>query len=407
MGGRRNVKGALLGVFLLGLGACGESVTEFRMRMLPEDASGGGDSLSPIFEQKSQVRIVHVPTDISLSGLELLASGEVDLALVDNSSPFHSGVRAVLPVFKSVLHLLMSDDADFTDPEQSLRGKTIFIYEGSAAGKAFLRIIASRQQLEPDEYTVVTALAPGETDLIIYFGPINPRDHSWYTNGYSLYSMKNDDLEQALSSEAISYLVPQMQPKIIPAHTYDLPGNDQPIYSLQVDTVLAASKSASESAVYELTKTLVERKPWFSAIAPGVFSGITEDFDPMTLSLPLHRGARRYLERDEPSVLERYAESINMLVYVFFLLITGVVGLTRWHARRKKDRIDEFYSRIIAIRLRARSEPHTQLLLELQQLELEAFDSLISEKLAANESFRIFIELLTRAISELDVEKHP
>jgi len=38
---------------------------------------------------------------------------------------------------------------------------------------------------------------------------------------------------------------------------------------------------------------------------------------------------------------------------------------------------------------------------ELHQLELYAFESLISEKLAADESFRIFIELLIRAMEEL------
>ena len=128
------------------------------------------------------------------------------------------------------------------------------------------------------------------------------------------------------------------------------------------------------------------------------------------LSFPLHSGARRYIDRNEPSTLERYAETINMLVYVTFLLLTAGVGFARWHARRKKDRIDHFYSRIMAIRVRALKEPRLPLLAELQQLELEAFDALIKEKLAADESFRIFIELLTRATAELraldKVEKH-
>ena len=92
-----------------------------------------------------------------------------------------------------------------------------------------------------------------------------------------------------------------------------------------------------------------------------------------------------------------------MLAYLLFALLTGVFGLARLHSHRKKDRIDEFYSKIMAIRMRAMNEPHEPLLLELHQLELEAFDSLISEKLAADESFRIFIELLTRAIDELNV----
>ena len=124
---------------------------------------------------------------------------------------------------------------------------------------------------------------------------------------------------------------------------------------------------------------------------------------PQDLSFPLHSGSRRYMERDEPGMLERYAETINMLVYLFFVVLTGGFALARVHSRRKKDRIDEFYSRVMAIRMRAMNEPHGPLLFELQQLELEAFGSLIAEKLAADESFRIFIELLTRAIDELDV----
>ncbi|MEH6589015.1 MAG: TAXI family TRAP transporter solute-binding subunit [Halioglobus sp.] len=398
----------LLGItLLLGLAACENSITEFRMRMLPEETASGPSPLNPIFEQKSLIRIVHVPTEPGSSGIDLLASGDVDLALVENSSPFHPGIRAVLPVFKSVLHLLIRDGADFSNQEQPLRNKSIYIYEGSAAGKTFLQIAASRQQLQANDYTITTELIPSETDLIIYFGPISPRDTSWYVGGYTLLSMADGDGTQALSSDAISYLIPQMQAKIIPAHTYDLPGNDKPVHSLEVDTLLATHKDVPVHAIYELTKTLLERKPWFSAIAPEVFSGITENFDVMSLNQPLHSGARRYLERDDPSVLERYAETINMLVYLFFLFITAIIGLSRWHAHRKKDRIDEFYSRIMAIRMRAMTEPHGPLLHELQQLELEAFDSLIAEKLAANESFRIFIELLTRAISELDLNKHP
>ena len=142
----------------------------------------------------------------------------------------------------------------------------------------------------------------------------------------------------------------------------------------------------------------------FAAVAPEMFSGIGENFDRYSLSFPLHSGARRYLARDEPSTLERYAETINMLVYLFFVLLTGGFGLARLLSRRKKDRIDKFYSKVMAIRMRAMDEPHASLLFELQQLELEAFESLISEKLAADESFRIFVELLTRAIAELDAK---
>jgi len=279
------------------------------------------------------------------------------------------------------------------------RGTTIYVTNGSPAGATFIRIVAERQKLKPSEYRIVTELVPGQPDIIIYFGPINTRNPSWFVPGYRLYSMNYDDSERAMSSKAIGYMMPQMQPMIIPAKTYDLPGNEQAINTVAVDGLLATRKDLSENVIYELTRTLLEQKPRFTAVAPEIFSGVREDFDPLSLNFPLHSGARRYLARDEPSTLERYAESINLVVYLVFLVLTGFIGLARSY--RKKDRIDGFYSKIMAIRIRAESEPREQLLFELQQLELEAFQSLIAEKLAADESFRIFIELLTRAMTEL------
>lgn len=49
----------------------------------------------------------------------------------------------------------------------------------------------------------------------------------------------------------------------------------------------------------------------------------------------------------------------------------------------------------MVIRVREKYEPHRGMGEKLQQLEVEAFASLISEKLAADEGFRIFIEWLT------------
>ncbi len=360
--------------------------------------------LQPIFKQQSGLKIVNDDIDSSKSALRALVGGEADLALIENSSPFEAGVRTILPVYKSVLHILIPEDGELDDSEQPLRDKTIYISNDSPAGRSFIEMAASRQKLSVDEYKIVTTFTPGQTDIIIYFGPINPRNPSWYVPGYKLYSLDYDDVERAMSSKAIAYMLPHIEPEIIPAQTYDLPGNQKDIYTLAVDTLLATRKDIPERVIYQLTRTLLEQKPRFAAVAPEMFSGIGENFDRYSLSFPLHSGARRYLARDEPSALERYAETINMLVYLFFVLLTGGFGLARLHSQKKKDRIDKFYSKVMAIRMRAMNEPHAPLLFELQQLELEAFDSLISEKLAADESFRIFVELLTRAIAELDVK---
>jgi len=199
----------------------------------------------------------------------------------------------------------------------------------------------------------------------------------------------------------VPYLVRNMYSATIPASTYNIPGNDKDLRTIATDTLLVTRKDVPESVIYELTRTLLEQKPRFTAVAPQLFQGINESFDPLEFSFPLHSGARRYLARDEPGFLERYAELINMLVYVTFLVLTGLLALARWRMRRKKDRMDTFYQRVLAIRERAAGEDHAVLIAELYALEHEAFDSLIAERLAANESFRIFTDLMVRTRAEL------
>ena len=383
------------------LSGCGREPTELNIFAAPYSDSNM-EGLQAIFEQQSRVRLTPVLLDPDVGEFEALNEGLVELALVENSTPFQSGMRAILPMHESVLHLLVRDGVDLSQAEQPLMNKTIYVGEHSLAGQTFVKLVAKRQRLQETDYKLITRLDGQAPDVVVHFGPINPARPSWFLPGYSLFSLSHDDDEdRAMSSRAISYTMPQMYPKMIPARTYNLPGNEQEIHTVAVDAILATNKAVPEGIIYELTRTLLEQKPRFAAIAPEVFAGIREDFNPLQLNFPLHSGARRYLARDEPSLLERYAESINLVVYLVFLVLTGMVALTRWHAHRKKDRIDKFYTRIFAIRMRAMKEPPEQLLQELQQLELEAFESLIKEKLAADESFRIFIELLTRAMDEV------
>jgi TRAP-type uncharacterized transport system substrate-binding protein len=387
----------MIATTLSGCGRKASELTIFAARYSDSNMAG----LQAIFEQQSNIRLTPVSVTADIGEFEALSEGLVDLALVENSTAFQAGLRAILPMHESVLHLLVRDGVDVSHPQQPLRNKTIYVDEHSQAGQSFVKLVARRQRLAETEYQLITSLDSQQPDVVVYFGPINPAQPLWFSSGYSLYSLSHDNQDRALSSLAISYMMPQMHPKVIPARTYDLPGNEREIHTVAVDAILATNKAVPEAVIYELTRTLLEQKPRFSAITPEVFAGIREDFNPLQLNFPLHSGARRYLARDEPSLLERYAESINLLVYLVFLILTGMVALTRWHAHRKKDRIDTFYTRIFAIRMRAMKEPPEPLLLELQQLELEAFESLINEKLAADDSFRIFIELLTRAMDEI------
>ncbi len=385
---------AALVAFLTVMAGCEVGTRVLRMHVQNYQGIDPGELVS-VFEQRAGIRLERIAAEPGESSMEALLSGKADLALVSNSTPFTAGIRAVLPAYEGVLHVLVREGVTKEDVILSLRNMHIYVANNSRAGREVVRVLAERQGLEPGDYAVESTFVPGTTDVIIYFGPVDPSYTTWFRPGYRFLE------GSATARDNIPYVLPRMRAVVIPANTYSLPGNEVPIYTISVMTLMVTRKDLPEQLIYELTRALIEQKPRFTAIAPSVFSSITDKFDPLDLAFPLHTGARRYLERDEPSLLERYAETINMLVYVSFLVLTGCIGVIRWRAHRKRDRIDSFYTRTLLLRKQAIGSNHADLIDKLDALEEEAITSLIEGKLAANESFRIFTELLTRTRSEL------
>lgn len=383
------------------LSSCGAIPTELRMHP-PGSTPFSPSSLQLIFEEHSSAKLLASQESVGMAPLAALTSGKADLAVVENSAKFEPGIRAILPIYESVLHVLIREDIEVGETRQSLAGATFYIVNRSEAGSSFVELITRRQGLTTDEYSVSNTFEPGITDVIVYFGPVDADNTLWHPGGYRFASLNSRfNPQREFYEEGVGYIAPNMRPKVIPALTYDIPGNEVPLLTVAVDALLVTRREIPERLIFGVTKTLLEQKPRFTAVAPSLFSAVNESFDRYALSFPLHSGARRYLDRDEPGILERYAETINLMVYIIFLLLTGFLGLARWSARRKKDRIDTFYIRARSIEERIGQRDAGELLKELDALEQEAFNSLIAEKLAADESFRIFTDLVARARNSL------
>jgi hypothetical protein len=386
---------------VLTLSACDWRSQEIRIH------SRGSLAIEPetmrlVFDEQSGLNLVSASLPGGVPCVAALAADLADLCLEDNSAAFVEGVRAVLPIYQSVLHVFVRDDFEPADLEKPMKGTRVHVVDSASAGLDLVRFLADRQGLVPEDYTLAKTLEPEQLDFILYLGPIDPLNRTLHYPGFQLVSADSSlSLKLHLNNESLSYTIPNMVPVIIPRHTYDLPGNDKPLQTVAVDTLLLTRKAVADDVIYKIARTLVQQKPRFTAISPHLFAGISESFEPLDLNFPLHEGARRYLEREEPGLIERYAEMINMLAYLAVMVVSGFLGLARWRARRKKDRIDVFYLKVLDIQGRAQVEDHRRLRQELLELEKEAFASLIAEKLAADESFRIFTDLLERVRLQL------
>ena len=111
------------------------------------------------------------------------------------------------------------------------------------------------------------------------------------------------------------------------------------------------------------------------------------------------------MQRDAPSIYERYSGIAEVFVTVLIAVISTVFGLVRLYRVRRKNRIDTFYSAVMKIRNSIAETPTDQerqeKANEIRALQTTAFEMLVDEKLAADESFRIFVTLSNDVLQQL------
>ncbi|MDH3901764.1 MAG: ABC transporter substrate-binding protein, partial [Xanthomonadales bacterium] len=178
-------------LFLLLVSACDYQQKELRFHILNHE-NVNNVAIQEIFSQQAGIGVTLVNGQPGQSALNALQSGDTDLALVNRTRPFTSGVRAIMPVYKSVLHLLVPDEQVSQADARSLAGKRIHIVNNSLAGRRLLEVLAERQDLSPGDYELLDEYQPGTTDLIIYLGPIDPDNQFWKKSGFRLVNAAED-----------------------------------------------------------------------------------------------------------------------------------------------------------------------------------------------------------------------
>ena len=341
----------------------------------------------------------------SVRNLDLLRRGEADLTIVENSVPFQRGVRTVLPLYPSVLHLLHRKGKTPQNFRDLVLGKSVYVGARGGLSEWIVELIRRNADISSEAFTIVDDVDEDNPDVIIVFAMLDPGFSDEMADGYEFYNIdRAEDLGRGATTDGLSILFPHLKPFIIPRRFYG-EGNPEPVVTVSVDNFLVARASIPDVEIYDLTKTILEHKQELATVSRVVASAVTGDFDENALTFPLHPGARKYLDRNEPGLLERYAELAGVSFTVFLAGASGLIALARWRRRRKKDRIDVYYAAVIEQRaagLQAESPPALDTAAaKIRKLQDEAFELLIDERLAADESFRIFVTLAQDAREEL------
>ena len=197
--------------------------------------------------------------------------------------------------------------------------------------------------------------------------------------GWKFFSIGDIDLYGKGSTvEGYCLRNPQYYPFVIPSGTYGA-YPETPILTIAQDVLLITDREKDSEMVYDLVSDIFGHKQYLSQ-KNVVFSTLTENFDRGRLIFPLHEGTEEFLARNEPSIFERYAELVG-LVFSILVVLAGVFANAR---QRRKDRIDKYYLRAMKLNK----------LDELEALEMEVLELVEKEKISADVTYSIFLQIV-------------
>ncbi len=392
----------IVATFLLG---CERTPTELRLitPKSPIDQSIAKD-FANLLGRESAVNIALVPApEDEETVLDSLASGDGDIAIITNNMPFRPDIATVMPLYPSVLHIAYRKGRSTEDARNLLTGARVFAGLPGSASRLMFERVYRRQGLTEGDFSFVET--PDDSpDVIVVFAPIVPERMPDLPD-YELFSLGNpDEIGKGSIIDTATLLHPQLRAFVIPVGTYGKL-TPEPVVTVAVDQLLVARRDLDKTVVYDLVNALVSLRPALAALQPGLFQEISGEFDASSSAFIIHSGAQAYSQRHAPNVYERYAGiaevSITVLIGLFSAFFAGI----RIYRMRRKNRIDAFYSDVIAIRNTinesSTADDRQKKTDELRALQAAAFDLLVDEKLAADESFRIFITLSNDVLQQL------
>lgn len=393
-------------VFLTG--GCSREPVELKLVMprLPVDRDIATELAELLNEQSSvNVELVESP-DTQKAARDALLAGAADLALVYNNEEYHPDISTVVPLYPTVFHIAHLAELTDIPPNELLSDHTVWAGPPGSVSRRLLEEAALRFGIPSESLSIVTGNACA--DVITAFAPIQSKvpDQLRRCGDYRLRGIgRAENFGKGSHIEGISLLNPSIRPFIIPIDTYD-EITPEPIVTMAVDKLLVARSDLPDTVIYDLFSEVLHLQPALSHLHPGLFNDLTGDFDVTRSTFAIHPGALAFLERDAPSVYERYSGIAEVAVTLLIGLLSGGFALLRIYQIRRKNRIDVFYAETMAIRRSAQGSTdltvRQKAIADVRALQNRAFEMLVDEKLAADESFRIFITLSNDVIQDLN-----
>lgn len=370
-----------------------------------EPAPSIASALVPLLDERG-IEVEVLSEDDATRILSLIASGEADLAIVEEPPAAVPGVSTVLPLYPSVLHVLYRAGRDPGSFADVIREQAVYAGPAGGVGRRALERFAHEFGVGDDEFTTLENPWTRSPDVYFIFGGLLGDENLPALRDYRLYSFGSAErLGRGILAEGLALKHPELDVFVLPERIYQSL-NEDAVVTLVGRSVLVARSGLAAPLTYDIAETLLMRPQRLAAVYPLVPEALNEDFETAELALPLHPGAMRYINKDEPGFLQLYAETIALMLTALTALFSGAVAFYRYNRNRRKNRVDEFYQRVLDSRAEIvqgmTGERAKELSAEVREMQRDVIALLADERVDADDGLRIFFDLSNQVLAELE-----
>ena len=337
--------------------------------------------------------------------LDSLVNDVYQLMIVDNNVGYRSDVSAIAPLYPQILHILHRKYYEPSSFSELVSGKKIYAGTETSGSYRIMQDLIADFHIADNKVEFVDVFNLFDADVIISFTGLMSSDEFSDLQDFKFYSLdesKTIDSDESIV-DAICLRHPEFKPYVLPRRIYG-DFTPQPVITLSNEALLVCKRDLDDQLVYLISQSIHENKQMFSRISPLLYQGINEDYDIQSLSMSLHKGARNYLERDEPSVLEKNSNIIGIVLTVLFALVSGIYTLYNYRKIQKKDKIDVYYEQLVNLRLQiTKLEKESEIkaiITRISAMQNETIGLVVDEKLSANDSFLVYLKLCDIVLKE-------
>lgn len=400
------------------LAACGQNSAPMTIAVGSEGTSyhAVGKILATHWQNRLErpIKILSGKDWTGISNCQAVIETRADFAIAQNDAPNNALIKAgqlrvVMPLYPAVFFIIYKSSLHPTSLKDLIKGRKVSIGPRTSGTALMTNTLLHHFGIDTTCFTPVynsySQKSLSDTVPVLFWltGFNNPSvQHILADGNSSLYSLDSAGLAGHGSSvDGFCLNYRYAQPYLIPKGTFgSIP--PQPVLTFSSDVVLLTRDDVDKITVYELAQSIFEHRQNL-ANKNSLLNKITDNFDASTLTFPLHEGVIMYLQRNQPSFLDKYANIIGVSVTLMVAIGGLISGLLQWNKRRKKDRLDKYLSEILVIEQQINTIHGSNQLQSaynrIAQFKQEAFAQLIDDKLAADESFSIFLNLANNTMN--------